>query len=178
MSTDDQAQRIQDLIEHIEALPDANTRELMQECLQEMLALHGTGLERILKLVSTNANVRDVLINDDIVRGLLLIHGLHPVPLEARMHQALDKVLPYIHSHGGNVELVSLDDGIAKLRLQGTCKTCTASTITLELAVKGAIAKFCPDLLGMEVEGIADPASMDHEQRECVKTEVAGTEVK
>jgi Fe-S cluster biogenesis protein NfuA len=170
MSPDDQAQRIQQLIDRIEALPDPDTRDLMQECLQGVLALHGTGLERILKLVSVNTPLRDTLVNDDIVRGLLLIHSLHPIPLEARMHQALDKVLPYIHSHGGNVELVSLDDGVAKLRLQGTCKTCTASTITLELAVKGAIAEFCPDLLGMEVEGIADPSVMDHEQRECVKT--------
>ncbi len=166
MSPDDQAKRIQDLIDRIEALPDADARELMQECLRGVLALHGTGLERVLQLVSVNTQLHGTLVNDGIVRGLLLIHGLHPVPLEARMQQALDKVLPYIQSHGGNVELVSLDDGVAKLRLQGTCKTCTASTITLELAVKGAIAEFCPDLLGMEVEGITDPSLMDREERE------------
>jgi Fe-S cluster biogenesis protein NfuA len=169
MPTDDQTRRIQELIDHVEALPDADVRELMQECLQAVLALHGTGLERILQLVSSNTKVRDALINDDVVRGLLLIHGLHPVPLEARMQQALDKVLPYIHSHGGNVELVNLDNGVAKLRLQGTCKTCSASTVTLELAVKAAINEFCPDLLGMEVEGIAEA---DEVQRECVTTDV------
>jgi Fe-S cluster biogenesis protein NfuA len=168
MSTDDQAHRIQELIECIEASPDINMRELMQECLQAVLAMHGAGLERILKLVSGNTKLRDALVNDDVVRGLLLIHGLHPVPLEARMQQALDKVLPYIRSHGGDVQLVTLTDGVATLRLQGTCKTCSASTVTLELAVKAAINEFCPDLLGMEVEGVAQP---DGVERECVTTE-------
>jgi len=97
----------------------------------------------------------------------LLVHGLHPVDLETRLHQALDKVLPYIHSHGGNVELISLIAGVAKLRLQGTCKTCPSSAITLELAVKAAVEEFCPDLLGMEVEGQAQPTGP---ALECLKT--------
>ena len=37
---------------------------------------------------------------------LLLLHGLHPVPLEARVRAALDEVRPYLESHGGDVELL------------------------------------------------------------------------
>ncbi len=56
-----------------------------------------------------------------------MIHDLHPVPLEGRVHVALEQVRPYMESHGGNVELLSLDDGVARLRLEGSCSDCSAS---------------------------------------------------
>jgi Fe-S cluster biogenesis protein NfuA/nitrite reductase/ring-hydroxylating ferredoxin subunit len=93
----------------------------------------------------------------------LLIHGLHPVSLEARLREALDKVRPYMKSHGGNVELVHLENDTARLRLDGACKTCPSSSATLELAVRQAVEEACPDLLGFEVEGgIAQSAVSDH----------------
>ena len=44
--------------------------------------------------------------DDGVVGSLLLIHGLHPVPLEERVTGALDEVRPYMKSHGGDVELL------------------------------------------------------------------------
>jgi Fe-S cluster biogenesis protein NfuA/nitrite reductase/ring-hydroxylating ferredoxin subunit len=93
------------------------------------------------------------VLDDKLIRGLLLIHNLHPHSLETRLRQALEKVRPYMESHGGNVELVELNAGIATLRLQGTCKNCRSSAVTLELAVQNAIEEACPDLMGFRVEG-------------------------
>jgi Fe-S cluster biogenesis protein NfuA len=146
------------LIERIESLPDASARRLIQECLQSLLELYGDGLARVMQLVGNagaeGRQVRDDLLHDKLVRGLLLIHGLHPDSLETRLLAALDKVRPYIQGHGGNVELVALQDDVARLRLQGTCKSCPSSSVTLELAVRHAIQEACPDLAGFEVEGI------------------------
>jgi len=164
-----EGQRIQQLVEKIDTLRDPEAKRMLQETLESVLSFYGHGLERILELIekagSDGEKVRDVLIHDPGVRGLLLIHGLHPVPLEERLVKALDKVRPYMESHGGNVELVSLEDDFAKLRLQGHCKTCPSSTVTLELAVRAAIEEACPDLAGFEVEGAqsGDPAkSFEH----------------
>jgi Fe-S cluster biogenesis protein NfuA/nitrite reductase/ring-hydroxylating ferredoxin subunit len=93
------------------------------------------------------------LLHDNVVRGLLLIHGLFPDDLATRLREALAKVRPYMESHGGNVELLSLENDFARLRLQGSCKTCPSSAVTLELAVRQAIEEACPDLAGFEVEG-------------------------
>ena len=68
--------------------------------------------------------------------------------------EALDNVRPYMESHGGNVELVSLEEGVARIRLEGSCDGCPASSSTLELAIKTALEETAPDLLGIEVEGI------------------------
>ena len=151
-------QQIQDVVEQIESFPDDRARRLLHECLQSVLALHGEGLARILQLVNNagaeGERVREVLIHDKLVRGLLLIHGLHPQSLEMRLQEALAKIRPYLQSHGGNVELLRLKNDVATLRLQGACKTCPSSTVTLELAVRQAIERACPDLLGFVVEGI------------------------
>ncbi len=92
------------------------------------------------------------------VASLMLIHGLYPVDLETRVHEALETVRPYMESHGGDVELVGVVDGVAKLRLVGHCKGCPASEATLETAIRTAIEEAAPDLDGLEVEGVVEPA--------------------
>ena len=153
-----EGQRIQELVEKIGTLHDPAARRMLQECLESVLSFYGHGLERILELIDQagpdGQKVGDALVHDPGVRGLLLIHGLHPISLEERLLEALDKVRPYMESHGGDVELLSLENDYAKLRLQGHCKTCPSSTVTLELAVRAAIEEACPDLAGFEVEGI------------------------
>ena len=69
------------------------------------------------------------------------------------MQEALDQVRPYMKSHGGGVELLGIEDGVAHLRLEGSCNGCGASVSTLELAVEKALEEAAPDLAGMRVEG-------------------------
>ena len=89
--------------------------------------------------------------------GLLLLYGLHPVPLETRVMGALDKVRPYLDSHGGNVELLGVADGVVRLRLQGSCKTCPSSAMTLKLAIEEAVYAAAPDVAAIEAEGVSEP---------------------
>ena len=73
------------------------------------------------------------------------------------MQEALDSVRPYMESHGGNVELLGIEDGVARLRLEGSCNGCAASASTLELAVEQALQATAPDLEGIDVEGVVEP---------------------
>ncbi|MDQ6843722.1 MAG: hypothetical protein M3Z92_05110, partial [Bacteroidota bacterium] len=79
-----QSERIQELIEEIDALPDEKARNLMQECMQEVLSFYGHGLERILAIISkgNNTAAKDIyndMLGDSFVNGLLLIHDLHQI---------------------------------------------------------------------------------------------------
>jgi Fe-S cluster biogenesis protein NfuA/nitrite reductase/ring-hydroxylating ferredoxin subunit len=161
-----EGKRIQEWVEKIQQLPDSDARGMLEECLGSVLSFYGHGLERILRLLDKSGpegeKVRDALLADPGVTGLLLIHGLHPVPLEKRLMGALDKVRPYMQSHGGDVALISLGDDRAVLRLEGHCKTCPSSTVTLELAVRAAIEEACPDLIDYEVQGVPQNGA-DHD---------------
>jgi len=123
-----------------------------EELLGEMLDLHGAGLARVWAELEPAA--RDRLAADPVVSQMLLVHGLHPVPLERRVAAALDRVRPYLASHGGGVELLGLENGVVHLLLQGTCNGCASSAATLELAIERALEEEAPDLLGVEVEGL------------------------
>jgi len=94
------------------------------------------------------------LLDDGVVSSLLLIHGLFPISLEERVVEALDSVRPFLASHGGNVEFLGIDEGVARLKLEGSCNGCPSSAATLENALKEAIDATAPDLLGLEVEGV------------------------
>ena len=151
-----QASSLQALIDETQKLPDLKARALLEKCLESVLAFYGDGLARILGIIADSGpsgqGLLNLLASDPGVKGLLLIHGLHPIDLSTRLQAALDKVRPYLESHGGNVELLGLADGFARLRLRGACKTCPSSSLTLELAVRKALEEDCPDLLGFNVE--------------------------
>jgi Fe-S cluster biogenesis protein NfuA/nitrite reductase/ring-hydroxylating ferredoxin subunit len=146
-------ERVQELTEHLDAVADPGIRGMVDELTSAVVQMYGAGLERIVEVLTDEQ--RAALASDEVVAGLLLIHDLHPVSVEERVGQALDRVRPYMESHGGDVELLGIEDNVARLRLHGSCKSCRASSATLELAVRQALEELCPDLEGMDVEGLA-----------------------
>jgi Fe-S cluster biogenesis protein NfuA/nitrite reductase/ring-hydroxylating ferredoxin subunit len=152
-------ERVQELQARLDSASDATTRELAEELVSAVVQMYGAGLERMLELAlgagDGGGRIATALIEDPLVATLLLIHDLHPVPLEDRVQGALDSVRPYMESHGGNVELLSLEQGVARIHLRGSCSDCSASAVTLELAIKQALEEAAPDLAGLEVEGVA-----------------------
>jgi Fe-S cluster biogenesis protein NfuA/nitrite reductase/ring-hydroxylating ferredoxin subunit len=152
-------ERVQQLQAELDSAPDSVTRALAEELVSSVVQMYGAGLERIIAAVrdagEAGERVAAQLTEDQLVSTLMLIHDLHPVPLADRVQAALDSVRPYMESHGGNVELLSLEDGIARIHLRGSCSDCAASSVTLELAIKQALEDAAPDLAGLEVEGVA-----------------------
>lgn len=152
--------RMETLLGEIEALEDPAARSRAAEVVGVLLDLYGEGLARMMEVVAEGEERErtfEAFAGDDLVSHLLLLHGLHPLDLETRVINALDKVRPYLQSHGGNVELIGLESGVARLRLEGSCNGCPSSTMTLKLAIEEAIQKAAPDIEGIEAEGVAEP---------------------
>jgi Fe-S cluster biogenesis protein NfuA/nitrite reductase/ring-hydroxylating ferredoxin subunit len=153
--------RVQELTAQLEEVQDFQARALADELVASIIQLYGAGLERIVEALgqpgASAADVREQLVDDGVVASLLLIHGLYPVDIETRVLEALESVRPYMESHGGDVELIEIENGIARMRLVGHCEGCPASEATLELAIKKALEETAPDLDGLEVEGVSQP---------------------
>jgi len=164
VSAEDLVGRVQELQAQLDSTGDPATREVAEALVSAVVQMYGAGLEKIFGALADHGEaggqIAAGLAEDPDVASLMLIHDLHPVPLETRVIEALEKVRPYMESHGGNVELLSLEDGVARIRLQGSCSDCKASSATLELAIKQALEEAAPDLWGLEVEGInEDPTT-------------------
>jgi len=159
------AARIESLLEEVESLPNPETRATVIAIVQDLLALYGEGLGRMVAMVGQRADqdqpAADAILTDfaadELVSHLLLLHDAHPVDLRTRVERALEEVRPYLRSHAGNVELLGVEGGVARLRLEGSCNGCPSSTVTLKLAIEEAIRKAAPDLEGIEAEGVAAP---------------------
>jgi Fe-S cluster biogenesis protein NfuA/nitrite reductase/ring-hydroxylating ferredoxin subunit len=157
LTSDQLIARVQELSEQLEGVQDFQARAIADELVSSVIQLYGDGLERI--FAALDDDMRDRLAADGVVASLMLIHGLYPIDLETRVREALDSVRPYMESHGGDVELLGIEDGVARMRLVGHCDGCPASESTLELAIKKALEETAPDLEGLEVEGVqARPA--------------------
>jgi Fe-S cluster biogenesis protein NfuA len=140
------------LLDRVESFPEPE-REVATELVQALLEMYGDGLSRIVAAGS-------VPVEDELVAHLLLLHGLHPVPVRDRVVGALDEVRPYLASHGGGVELLGVADGVVHLRLEGSCNGCPSSAATLRGAVEEAIARAAPDVDRIETEGVAEPTGL------------------
>jgi Fe-S cluster biogenesis protein NfuA/nitrite reductase/ring-hydroxylating ferredoxin subunit len=149
--------------ERIEMLLDASSahgamaRERSEELVRLVADLYGAGLGRILDIVHDaghlDGSVLDALAADDLVASLLLVHGLHPYDVGTRIERALDEVRPYLGTHGGDVELLGVTEaGVVRLRLLGSCDGCASSSVTLKLAVEGAVEAAAPEITGIEVD--------------------------
>ena len=151
-------ERVQELTAQLEELGDFQSRAIADELVASIMQLYGAGLERIVAALdepgASAADVKARMVEDGVVASLLVIHDLYPIDLETRVREALDSVRPYMESHGGDIEIVGLEDGVARLRLVGHCRGCPASEATLELAIKTALEEHAPDLAGLEVDGV------------------------
>jgi Fe-S cluster biogenesis protein NfuA len=150
-------EQIEELVQRIEDLPDPDARSSALALVQALMDFHGEALDRLMEIVAGQGEQGYLIFNkfstDELVSNLLLLYGLHPLPLEERIAQALEKVRPHLDSHGGNVELLSITDGVVRLRLEGTCRGCPSSAETLKLAIESAIYSAAPDVVSIEAEG-------------------------
>jgi Fe-S cluster biogenesis protein NfuA len=157
-----QTERVEKLAARLESAGDPEIRATALELVQSVIELHGGALERMIdSLMRTPEGERalEEAVEDDLVSAMLMLHNLHPDDMETRVLRGLEKARPYLKSHGGDVELVSVRDGIVRLRLHGTCGSCPSSSVTLKSAVEDALFEAAPDIVEIVSENAAAPSN-------------------
>ncbi len=72
------------------------------------------------------------------------------LPLSDRVATVIGEIRPLIQGHGGDIELVGVDDqGVVQVRLQGACVGCPASQMTLKLGVERNLKEKVPEVTGV-----------------------------
>jgi len=150
-------QSIERLLAEIEGAADPNLRASVQELVQLVMDLHGGGIERMLELIRAageqGESVVQKLGRDDLVASLLVLYGLHPVNLEDRVAQAVEKARSRVRPHEAEVELLSLQDGAVRLRLRANGHGCGSTAQALKEIVENVIYQGAPDIASLVIEG-------------------------
>lgn len=161
MATDNdlqqRVQKIGEMVGEIESIADPNTRAIVQELLESLMALHGAGLERILKIVSAAGVAGDAVFRncaqDELVSSLLLLYGLHPDDLPTRVTRALEKSRNNLGKQSASAELISIsDEGDVRVRLRIKSAGCGSSATSVKVALEATLQNAAPDAVSIAVE--------------------------
>jgi Fe-S cluster biogenesis protein NfuA len=156
-----QIESIDKMVRALEEAKDPVLRANAKELVQALMALHGACLERILEVVGQSGvsgkSIIDTFARDGVVKSVLLLYGLHPIDIKARVLEALEKMRSSIRSNSRTVSFVGIDDaGMLTLRMEGKSEGCGSSDSALKQAVEQAIYEAAPDISGIVMEGFVE----------------------
>ena len=153
VNDDDLAKRVDDAVAALDDL-DPAARAVAEELQASIEAIHKAGLVSIVRRLRADDATREALfelVDDPVVHLLLTLHGIvRPDPV-THANQVLESVRPQLHSHGGDVSLVRVEDGTAFVRLEGACNGCSMSSVTLRTLVEEALVQEVPAVTAVEV---------------------------
>ena len=155
-------QRIGELVGELENIEGAETRASAKALVQLLLDLHAVGLERVMEIVAkgddAGQSTIDELGRDPLVSSLLVLYGLHPLDLESRVVQAVERVVPRVRKGGGELELLSNENGVVRLQLRVTGHSCGSTGKTLKTMVEDALYEAAPDVSQLLIVGLEETA--------------------
>ena len=67
----------------------------------------------------------------------------------SEVEKALTEIRPFLNSDGGDIELLSVEDNIVKVRLTGACISCSVNQMTLKSGVEMTIKKYVPEIISV-----------------------------
>ena len=159
MEVDDVIVRMGELIDELSTIEDSPVKEKVFELLDWVDAFHREGVVRVAGLLPLEA--LDSLREDPLIARLFdtyLEEEEQSEDLQAELEEALDEIRPYLHSHGGEMEVLGVAHGVVRLRLMGSCHGCPSSTATLTQGVEAILKERWSGFRKIEVEGLEEEA--------------------
>ncbi len=156
--------RVAELLETLRDKADPSTTSAMEEIVDWLDVFHREGLGRFVEMVRQwrGEIFLEQAALDPIVGELLSTYGLgvdaDTAEANRQVQVALDSVRPYVHSHGGEIEVRSIVDGVVTLRMHGTCDGCTAANDTVTRLIEVALREQWVDFRRVDTEEPTAPA--------------------
>jgi len=159
----DDMQRIGGLVQQIDSIADPAVRAATKDLVQSLMDLHGAALEKALDIVAEagepGMDIIGRLGRDSLVSSVLILYGLHPEDLETRVAKAVDRIRPQLRKQGCEVELLGVNEGAIRLRVQTGSHTCGSTAKTVQATLEGAVYDAAPDMSSLVIEGFEEKPS-------------------
>ena len=139
--------RLEDLLADVEGL-DEPVRDRVFELLDGVDAVHRLAITRLADVVGDDLPALRGC--DPAVDWLFEAYGVGVDDVRAA-DLALEQVRPYLHEHGGEVEVLAVEQGVVRVRLSGACSGCTSASETLRHGVEEALREGLPGFVAMDV---------------------------
>lgn len=135
-------------------LLEGNSRKVAEALRDALEATHRAALVTIVRRLKADEATRAALyelVDDPLIHMLFLLHGIIRVDPMVEAQTALDTIRPGLQSHGGDVELARIEEGVAYVRLSGACNGCSMSSVTMRTTVEEALVSGVSVITSVEV---------------------------
>lgn len=139
--------RIDSLLGQVEQVPGP-TADAALEAVQSLTQVYGEALARV--MAAASPPWVDRLLDDELCRHLLVLHGLHPQSVLERVQRAVADIAPLARATGAEVELLSVRDDVATIRVGGGHSGCGSSAAAVAEAVTDAVLALAPEIRTVE----------------------------
>jgi Fe-S cluster biogenesis protein NfuA len=137
-------------VQQLERIADPAVRSAAMDLVSSVLQLHAEALGNMLRILAdSSADSKAVLAafeRDALVRSVLLLHGLHSQPVEARIHRALTDLEPALQKYGAAVEIARADADAVFITIQLGGQGCGSTADTVRSLVERRISEAAPDV--------------------------------
>lgn len=150
---DPRIERLDQVLGQLAVWDDLGVREKVAELVEGIRWLHAEGLKRLTDLLAEEPGLLRRALDDPQVSNLLLLYDLVIVDQHERVREVMESMRPFMRSHGGEIEVLGVEEGVVRVRLLGSCHGCPSSTATLRQGIEQALAERLPGFRGIVVEG-------------------------
>ncbi|WDF43067.1 NifU family protein [Streptomyces sp. T12] len=150
--------RLDELLEGLEAAPGPITRSAV-ESVRLLTEVYGEALARVMDLA--DGQLAERLADDELLGHLLVLHAIHPEPVERRAARAVERLRPAVRERGGDVEWAGVQGEVGQVRLTagGGCGSgCGGGSADVTAVVREAVLAVAPELTAVEPVQSAAPA--------------------
>lgn len=138
--------RLEALLAEVEEL-EPYVRDRVFELLDGVDAVHRMAITR---LADSLGGALPALRADLAVDWLFEAYGVGVDDVGAAS-AALEQIRPYLHEHGGEVQVLGVENGVVRVQLSGACSGCTSAAQTLTHGVEEALREGLPGFVAMDV---------------------------
>ena len=151
-------EKIEQLVQRVNSLADADARTTALELLQSAMDLHGAAFARIVEVAKDSGERGQKMLEkfgaDPLICGLLVLYGVHPLDFEQRVRRAVENVAPALRKKGASVELLGISENTVRVRIDATGHGCGSSPEAVEQMVEQAILELAPEVEQIVAEGV------------------------
>jgi hypothetical protein len=144
--------RVEGLLAELAHSSDPMLERATREILATVLELHQRGLSRVLEIAARENNTREALAADPRVSPMLLLHGLHPIPLTERISRTLGTLRERYRSKVDSIDFTENGASALVVRVVPSASACQSTRETLKKDLESALIAAAPDVNSLLIE--------------------------
>lgn len=150
------SERLDSILEVIQERAEPEVAAAVADLVEGLQRVHAEGLRRITELLAEEPELFERALAEPVVSNLFFLYDLAVVDPEERVREALESARVMAASHGGSLEVLEVEEGHVRLRMDWSHESVSRETDTLKKGIEWALRERLPGFTGVEIEGLAE----------------------